>query len=136
MASFGCCAAWGGCKDFLKRCENVGYAKGFLQMARFAGTFCAFRGFHQFSRDVNQSRFAASRGGEEALRRQLAIEIAAVLRKIYIANDSVMRALGHESQCFFEGRGAVHVQLAGGESFEKQTAQAYFIVQDENGFAL
>ena len=72
---------------------------------------------------------------EEALCGVLAIEMAAVLREIYIAKDGVRRALGKERQRFFQGSGALHVQLAGGEPFEEQAAQAFFVVQHENGFA-
>ncbi len=65
----------------------------------------------------------------------LAINMAAVLREIYIAKDGVRRALGKERQRFLQRGGTLHVQLARSEPFEEQTAQAFFVVQHENRFA-
>ena len=71
-------------------------------MASDAGTLWLFRHFNQLPRYVDQRRLAAARSREEALCGVLAIEMAAILREIYIAKDGVRRALGKERQRFFQ----------------------------------
>src|SRR5277367_5082876 len=98
--SFECCVSWRSGEDFLKHCKNVGYAEGFLQIASDTGTLCLFRRFNQLSRHVDQRGLATPCRGEEAFCGVFAIEMAAVLREIYIAEDGVRRALGKERQGF------------------------------------
>ena len=62
-------------------------------MASDTGTLCLFRHFNQLPGYVDQRRLAAPGRCEEAFRGVLAINMAAVLREIYIAKDGVRRTL-------------------------------------------
>jgi len=58
---------------------------------------------------------------------------AAILGEIQIAEDSVRGSHGDEGQRFVERGSTVHVQVASAEPFKEQAAQAFFVVQHENG---
>src|SRR5580658_8384097 len=103
-------------------------------MPRFGGTPWRIWGFNELSRHVDQSRFVVSGGAEEALCCQSAAEMAAaILGEIQIAEDGVRGSLGDEGQRFVERGRTVHMQVASGEPFKEQAAQAFFVVQHENG---
>src|SRR5580698_1398966 len=103
-------------------------------MPRIAGTPWRFWGFNELSRHVDQGWFVVSGGAEKSLCCQFAAEMAAaILGEIQIAEDGVRGSLGDEGERFVERGSAVHMQVASGEPFKQKAAQAFFVVQHENG---
>src|SRR5580700_3105512 len=103
-------------------------------MPRLGGTPWRFSGFNELSRHVDQRRFVASGGAEEALCCQFAAEMAAtILGEIQIAEDGVRGSLGDEGERFVERGSTVHMQVASAEPLKEEAAQAFFVVQHENG---
>ena len=78
-------------------------------MTRRAGARRGAGGIHQIATHVNDSGFARAGGGENLFRSGLAIHIRTTLRKIQIAEKSVVRTLGDEREGFFQSGGAVDV---------------------------
>src|SRR5580700_9694063 len=102
-------------------------------MPRLAGTPYRFWGFNELSGHVDQGWFVVPGGAEEALCCQFATEIAAILGEIQIAEDGVRGSLGDEGQRFVERGSTVHMQVASAEPLKEEAAQAFFVVQDEDG---
>lgn len=123
-------------EDFEERAEDVGNAEGLLQMARGAGSGGRFRGIEEFTGHVDDRGFTITSGGEKAFRGSLAVHIGAILRKIQVTEQNVRSTAGEASESLFQGGGAIDMQTAGGETFGKKAAEAFFIVEDEDRAAL
>lgn len=123
-------------ENFEEQAEDIGNAEGLLQMARGAGSDGRFRGFEEFTGHIDDGGFAITSGGEKALGGGPAVHIGAILRKIQVTEQNVRRAAGEASESLFQGGGAIDVQAARGEAFGKKAAEAFFVVEDEDGAAL
>ena len=84
---------------------------------------------------VNDDGLVGAGGGENLLRGFVAGERVAVGDEIDVAEQNVVAALANELDGADGSGGAVDVEAVSGEAFFKEHADAFFVVEDEDGTA-
>jgi len=116
--------------------EDVGDAKRFLETTVTVGGAGAFAFFEDFAGHIDELGLVGAGSNLEALGDAVAVGVGAGAGEIQVAENGVVFGVKHQGKGFFGGFGAVHMQAVTGKAFGKQPANAFFVVDHENGAVL
>src|SRR5580698_1476853 len=120
-------------EDFAEDGEDVGDAEWLLEAARLVGTGGLW--LDEITGHVNDDGLVDAGGGEDLLGGFLSGERMTVGNEIDIAQENVVGAFAHELDGADRSGGAVDVEAVYGEAFLEEHADAFFVVEDEDGAA-
>src|SRR5262249_29655498 len=125
---------WSRGENFAENREDFGNAERFLEAARFVRTGWCW--LDEIAGHENDDGLVDAGGGEDLLRGFLASERMTVGDEIDIAKQDVVAAVADKLHGADRSGSAVDVEAVGGEALLEEHADAFFVVEDEDGAAV
>jgi hypothetical protein len=111
--------------------QDVRDAEGFLETTGLAGACSSRITFNQIAGHVDDGRSLGSRSLEDAACDDAAVHCEAAGGEMQVAEKHVVGGAPEMSESLLGGRGTIHAQALGRETFLKKHPKTLFIVENE-----